>query len=91
MDIKTTYDEALQILINKTAHCPESDRVYVTADDEKGCNATTANFKLNNPKYTYVGTLGERREFERKFIGGLKINTIYNHIYNKLIQNKVVF
>jgi uncharacterized protein YqiB (DUF1249 family) len=86
MDTKTTYDEALQILINKIAHCPESDRVYVTVDDENGYNATTANFKLNNPEYTYVGTLGERRKLERKFKGGLKINTIYNHIYNKLIR-----
>lgn len=87
MNTKITYDEALQTLVVKTMHCSENERVYITFDDENGYSAITANLKLNDPKYTYVGTLGDHRELAlRKFERNFKITTIYNRIYNKLIR-----
>ena len=86
MNTKTTCEEALQILMNKTKHYSKSDRVYTTGNDENGYGAITANYKLNDPKYTYVGTLRDIRRFMREAKRNFKIITIYDRIYNKLIR-----
>ena len=78
MNTKTTLTEALQTIINKTTHCPDSDLIYITFDYNKGFGATSTNFELTDPEYLYFSNLGEYRQNGWKLKETLKSFDIMN-------------